>query len=45
MYKKIFSSMIKNLYKINIKNFTVKSYISWGTPEELKNWEKKIGKN
>jgi len=38
-----FRHALKN--KINIKNFTVKSYISWGTPEELKNWEKKIGKN
>ncbi len=61
--KKIFLSMIKNLFKskkkinneyyidmafshalkskVKIKNFTVKSYISWGTPKELNDWEKK----
>lgn len=65
--KKIFSRMIRNLFKIkkkinneyyidmafshalknnmNIKNLTVKSYESWGTPQELKNWETKIVKN
>ncbi len=65
--KKIFLSMIKNLFKskkkinneyyidmafshalknnMNIKNLTVQSYESWGTPQELKNWETKIAKN
>lgn len=33
-----FSHALKN--KINIQNFTVNSYCSWGTPDELKKWEK-----
>ena len=38
-----FSHALKNKFKI--KNLTVKSYISWGTPKELKIWENKIAKN
>ena len=38
-----FSHALNNNYKIN--NLTVKSYISWGTPKELINWEKRIAKN
>ena len=38
-----FSHALENKFKI--KNFTVKSYISWGTPNELKSWENKIAKN
>ena len=34
-----FSHALKS--KVKIKNFTVKSYISWGTPKELNDWEKK----
>ena len=30
--------------KFKIKNLTVKSYTSWGTPKELENWERKIAK-
>ena len=30
--------------KFKIQNLTVKSYISWGTPKELENWERKIAK-
>ena len=30
--------------KFKIKNLTVKSYISWGTPKELENWKRKIAK-
>ena len=33
-----FSHALKN--KINIQNFTVNSYCSRGTPDELKKWEK-----
>ena len=38
----VFSHALKNNYKIS--NFIVKSYISWGTPKELTDWERKNAK-
>ena len=29
----------------NVKNINVKSYYSWGTPEELIKWKKNLKKN
>ena len=38
----VFSHALDNNYRIS--NLIVKSYISWGTPKELINWEKKNAK-
>ena len=38
----VFSHALNNNYKIS--NFIVKSYISWGTPKELIDWERRNAK-
>lgn len=38
----VFSNALEKKY--NLSNFTVNSYISWGTPNELLKWKKNSGK-
>ncbi len=38
----VFSNALKKNY--NLSNLLVKSYISWGTPQELLKWKKNSGK-